>query len=335
MSLAHRKEKANRFEKSKPIKFPDEITINDYGFRLSENRRDNIITLQTRVDYEVHYLRGSTAGNKGSHYVVKLVAPGEEDDACPLIMKICAYDNDDNRNKNIVRLFKREITALIKAKDNKAQRVINLIEHGDAIIEGYYHQYYVMEYAESDLCNYLQEADVRTPQKVLICYDLLLGLKELHDINIYHRDIKHDNLLICNNQCKLADLGLMRWRDEDRLEFRSRLGAYGWESPEAINKYYEEREVDKDDYTPANDCIVDDKSDIFQLGKVFWFIFTGKIPIGQLSTEDIAQFVDNKDDAIEIFQFIRKMLHQDKQIRTNLEEAINEFESISKRFNLV
>ena len=34
------------------------------------------------------------------------------------------------------------------------------------------------------------------------------------------------------------------------------------------------------------DCILDDRSDIFQLGKLFWFIFQGNIPDGQLIRDD-------------------------------------------------
>ena len=42
-------------------------------------------------------------------------------------------------------------------------------------------------------------------------YQILLGLSELHQNRIFHRDIKPHNILINNaNQIKIADFGLSR-----------------------------------------------------------------------------------------------------------------------------
>ena len=45
----------------------------------------------------------------------------------------------------------------------------------------------------------------------IILFDILNGLKYLHNKNIMHRDIKPSNILIdINGRCVLADFGLAR-----------------------------------------------------------------------------------------------------------------------------
>ncbi|MBC6610957.1 protein kinase family protein [Hymenobacter sp. BT507] len=320
----------SQFEE-RPVLFPRDVFINDrYDLELSRKKINNVITLGIG-DYEAKYLNGNKPGSKGAHSnVIRLVSLGSGQPAGMFIMKICAYDIDDADNDNILNLFSREIKALELARDNKCKRVIELIEKGLCRIGKYDYMYYVMEYADSDLSNHLLSGNLKPQQKVLICYDLLRGLRELHNIGVYHRDIKHDNLLMCNNECKVADLGLVKFRQETHPELKKRLGAYGWEAPEAINKYYAERNISwKASYTAGVDCIVDDKSDVFQLGKVFWYIFTNKIPVGQLELVNMPI-----EDSEDIFDAIRKMLLQDKSSRPNVEEAISLFLPIAKRLGV-
>lgn len=36
-------------------------------------------------------------------------------------------------------------------------------------------------------------------------------MKELHKRNIIHRDLKLDNILVSNNECKISDFGLAKF----------------------------------------------------------------------------------------------------------------------------
>ena len=67
------------------------------------------------------------------------------------------------------------------------------------------------------------------------------------------------------------------------------------------------------------DCVLDEKSDIFQLGKLFWFIFQGNIPDGQLIRNDF------KIDDDQVFGVILNMLSHSKT-RPTIEEIETEFE---------
>ena len=72
--------------------------------------------------------------------------------------------------------------------------------------------YVVMEYAESDLKKIIKSnINLELLHIQTIIYNLLCGIKYLHNSNVLHRDLKPANVLI-NEDCtvKLCDYGLAR-----------------------------------------------------------------------------------------------------------------------------
>jgi hypothetical protein len=132
------------------------------------------------------------------------------------------------------------------------------------------------------------------------------------------------------SECKVSDLGLMRFRTDD-LEFikgekGDRIGAFGWESPETMNKYLTETK----DRLNFN-CEIDDQSDIFQLGKLFWFVFQGNLPIGQIVHSD---FLVNDNH---LFEIIFWMLQHGSRGRrpSSISEVEEHLSLVAKRYSLL
>lgn len=253
-------------------------------------------------------------------------------------------DNDDNTPQMAIKIsktstpnhrFNREIEALRKCKENRLLNIINIDFDGQISFKVtnkkgdqkyIYFRFYTMEYAEVDLKSYLEENNDKIDiiDRISLCIEIANGIKQLNEIEIYHRDIKPDNILMTEDSgCKIGDLGLMAYRDHDYDSENEFIGPKGWISPEAMNKYIVNR-YNRDKFT----CIIDHKSDMFQLGKLFWFIFQGNVPIGNISLTDF------KVNDSSLYGLLKYMLNHSKEKRPNdINYVIQELNRISLKYS--
>lgn len=274
--------------------------------------------------------------NKATYKIIQKIASNVfiiEDpiDENQKIIKICKVPSRLKRNK-MVRRFEREIDALKKVKETQIDRVIEIYFDGSINvtvdkkknIDDIY-RFFVMEKADYTLREYLENNAIDVDERFMLCRDMLDGLKDLHSIDVYHRDIKPENVLFVGNYLKIADLGLIAFRKEDDpIDKRGdRIGPHGWLSPEVMNKVYTENVKNGFEY----DCVIDEKSDVFQLGKLFWYIFQGNIPIGQIISSDFKRNLDS------IFNVIIKMTQYSKDRRSFLKEVEAMLIPLAPEFN--
>ncbi|PZO26576.1 MAG: hypothetical protein DCF13_13600 [Flavobacteriaceae bacterium] len=291
---------------------------------LSSDEKLNIFRYEN-VDYILKPLSEDFDKSKGGNSsVFILFNPQEETES---VIKFSKYNLNDMdlvlKFSDRVERFDREIEALNIAKNNGFQFVINILFDGNYGIGKQNYRFFVMEKGDSDLTEYLKENELTLQQRFLICTEILNGIKELHSANIYHRDIKPDNILFVGGTWKISDLGLIGHREDDfiKKEIGMKIGPANWMSPEAFNKMYNEGDGCPNIYNL--DCTLDEFSDIYQLGKLFWFIFQGNIPDGQLERTDF------KIEDDEIYQIIFNMLSHSKN-RPTIENIEAEF---AKRYS--
>ena len=106
----------------------------------------------------------------------------------------------------------------------------------------------VMERMSTDLGKYLEDTpNVPLCTKLSILYDVSNGLLYLHDMNILHRDLTANNVLLTENlQAKIADLGvskLISVQQHMALAQTKAPGAHYYMPPEALkeNPKYDEK----------------------------------------------------------------------------------------------
>ena len=281
------------------------------------------------TDYFFTYLDDS-GKNKGGHSIIlklyesqNIDTEGIEYPNPDLILKILKYKKTAFETKNETR-FKNEINALNTCKEKSFQNVIRIYNSGECGIwnnydESYaYYHYYTMEYAPYDLKNYIEtnHSKLSINDKINLCVDISKGLKELESLGYYHRDIKPDNIFFSEEDVwKIGDLGLINDRDTNFNidKMAEPIGPRGWMSPESMNKYLTEGKG----FANSFNCSIDHQSDIFQLGKVFWYIFQHNAPIGGIKEKDFA--IKNS----QLYAIIKTMLNHSKSKRyKSIEEVI-------------
>jgi len=294
-------------------------TSKDY---ISINERDKFIDFLEEDKKQT--------GKGGNSFIFRLKDCNQDEE--DQVIKICKYYKPYHTKFICRRIerFEREITALYKALESeKNNYIIKILGNGEIEYGSNKFRYYVMEMAEYDLRGYLSNNDFSIQGKIQLCYQIVDAFKTLHELGIYHRDIKPENILFVDNRWKIGDLGLVSFREEDiDIDYiDEKIGPYGFLSPEAVNKALGNRENDNFTF----DCVIDDKSDVFQMGKVLWYILQGEIPTGQLLQDDFKH-----SDNIDIFEkVIIPSLQFAKLRRHNIEELLNSLFPICQELAII
>jgi serine/threonine protein kinase len=313
------------------IIFPKGIIKTHFGIEFNpENPTSNILTLN-KVDYFPNYFNLENKGNKGSNIILKLFAAQtwDEEEGYPdipdLIMKICKTPLQRYEKPRSKR-FNDEIIALRDCNKVDPLNTIKVYHYGSVKIydkEGYYstYRFYTMDYASDDLHSFLIRNNPSILDRINLFLEICDSLQLLWKANYYHRDIKPDNILFFGGKWKLGDLGLVehRYKSFEVDEVGEWIGPRGWQSPEAINKFVTEGTPWKYRF----DTKIDHQSDLYQLGKLLWFITQGNCPEGGIKRSDFLM----KDDRL--YQVVKTLLNSNKKRRTkDIGELITEVKTI-------
>lgn len=150
------------------------------------------------------------------------------------------------------------------------------------IADGYYsenhvdYKYIVMEYVNGDT---LEEMLAKNPapwtieRTIGFISELLHGLDVIHSHNIIHRDLKMDNIAICEDgQLKIIDYGLSKIIDFSTItQSGTRIGAPHFMSPEQM--------LDGKNITKI--------SDYYAIGVILYLLLTGKLLFESVTEQEI------------------------------------------------
>lgn len=306
---------------------------------IEEEISNNTITIDG-IDYFAYYIDPEYKKNKGANSYVFVLYQAQnfvdyEISVPERVIKISNKIDYENGISEYNNRFYREIEALNECTKRHISNVVTIYSYGQLTCRGknrkgydrlFYFPFYVMDYASCDLKKYLENNHIIYSDRIDLCLQIATGLKGLKDLGYYHRDLKPDNILIFDNTWKIGDLGLIAYRDEDELYDKKNefIGPKGWLSPEAMNKYLN---CGENEY--GFDCKIDHQSDIFQLGKIFWYILQGNVPIGCIRRPD---YLDRHDD---VYSLLRYMLNHTKKKRPlTIDYVINDLSRIELKYSL-
>ncbi|MEK5149046.1 serine/threonine-protein kinase [Psychrobacillus sp. FSL K6-4615] len=167
--------------------------------------------------------------------------------------------NESKKNEIDVKRFKREID-ILKAVTGEPN-IVPLIDFNKEEL------WYIMPCAEQNLHKYItknnQDLDIDT--RINIFEHIIDGISIAHSKSILHRDITPNNILRINGEWYICDFGLGKDYSKHTQGGYSSVQGYGsfnYAAPEQV-----------DNLKDANI-----QSDIYSLGKILYFILTGREP---------------------------------------------------------
>ncbi len=176
----------------------------------------------------------------------------------PVILKVLQIQKNGG-NATAVKRFTQEIEILSRLHH---PHVIEILDHGHI---GDRIHYYATEYIHlGDLARCIERGGVTTARALDYVSQIASGLEALHRQNIVHRDVKPSNILFKDRDTLvIADLGIAKNLAgvEALTVMGDILGTPYYISPEQINN----RPVDQ-------------RTDIYSLGVMFYELLTGRVP---------------------------------------------------------
>jgi serine/threonine protein kinase len=246
-------------------------------------------------------------GSAGTVYLARDSESGQ--------MAVVKVLHDHLVNERFVARFEREID-LLQRIDNP--HVISIYDWGiqeEQPDNGQVLSYIITEFVEgltlADLID--KQGKLDEEDALAIARQIALGLADIHERGIIHRDIKPQNIMITpDGEAKIIDFGLAKGADHATLTGSGMFsGTLHYASPEQVV------EAGK----------VDHRADIYSLGVVLYEMLTAKLPVTGKFASVMLRILQGDLDPItgvspEIAALVNEMLACDAKVRIYSAEGV-------------
>lgn len=186
-------------------------------------------------------------------------------------------------------LFEREVQALTKLR--ACDNIVKLIDYTTGEFDNYgICGYIFLENIEGDTLNNVDVLEYGNIERYSIIKQLIEAIQVAHENNIIHRDINPKNIMIYNDsKIKLIDFGISKIKDMINADTVYQFATNRYAAPEVVQHSENATE----------------QSDIYSLGAVIYYLFTGENP--PLSNE-FEEYILKSGMDINLQRIVAKMI---------------------------
>lgn len=218
--------------------------------------------------------------------------------------EICVLKLIGQLNDKVNKLiFKREVAALRKL--NQFDDIVKIYDSSDKL--GYNGQSgygaILLELLDGQSLNMVDFSAFSDLDKIIVCRNSAKAVLHAHQCGILHRDLKPSNIMLMNNdtRIKMIDFGSSKLKAIVDEETTHRIFSTGYVAPEV-----------------AQGQEATEKSDIYSLGAVFYYIFHLSPP----ANDQIESFIASEAIIPEMQSLLRQMLAHNPEDRIEDMQAV-------------
>ncbi|EHI98159.1 serine/threonine protein kinase [Clostridium sp. DL-VIII] len=230
------------------------------------------------------------------HYAVKLIGPLDDSLKNTIFTREINALKKLNKYKNIVTLYHNEVGT--NKKDNKKYGIL------------------LLELVNGESLDKIEIENLDDIEKYKISIGIIEAVLNAHNNSIIHRDIKPSNVMVDGTNVKIIDFGISKIKsciDEGTVkDFKSK----DYCAPEVALRG-ESSEL----------------SDIYSIGAVIYYLFTGNKPPQPQHFEDKINILGLRGDFKELLVSMIKEIPEERE--SNLEKLKNSIEEIIKKVDSV
>lgn len=214
-------------------------------------------------------------------------------------------------------VFTREVKALYKL--NNCKNIVKVLSHNNNMIVSATNQkagVIFLEYIHGQELAKMHIGDTTPKEKFSIIYQLINAIEYSHNNGIIHRDINPSNILLDDdNNVKLIDFGICKIKDMLNSATVFNLATNAYSAPE-VNQHSEN---------------ATEKSDLYSLGAVIYYLFTGQRPPLPSEFQETIEYVSGIDIALK--PVLKKLVEENPNDRyENIFEVKNALMNLFIRF---
>lgn len=236
----------------------------------------------------------------------------------PVAIKILKAETNSNRIEDVIR-FRREAQTVAKLSHPNLAKIYEVGEYQGS-------NYIVMEFIPGkSLAAYINnKKKLEIDQAIEIIIQISQALDYVHNLGVIHRDLKPDNIIVIEQSniptIKLLDFGLAQVMELTSIKKTEEIvGTFSYMSPEQSG-------IIKN--------AVDERSDLYSLGIIFFELISGELPfkgdsVGVILHQQVAKEPPSlksikKDIPLIIEDIVLKLLKKDPQERYQSAKGVKE-----------